>query len=234
VARLQQTTPANLDEILTELQLEPTSTRSTPRRFHVADPYHAALASRVSEAVEQSRETVCAVKFLDDPRTGYTLKTFPSRRRALSKGYIITHTNHCGACSTLQDLAVYIEKPDLTAPTRRCAKMLGLQRSADCMQEVGFTRACAEVWAYNGKNTRSQCLGRCVREYGLWNILRGRYESDNQEDGSLNDCLLCDETESGPGFKYGAGRTRRNSGLRSSIQRGEDEISDVDHSLYFE
>lgn len=38
-------------------------------------------------------------------------------------------------------------------------------------------------------------------------------------DGKLNPCLECDETKSGPIFKYYSGRTRRNSGIVSSIPR---------------
>ena len=38
-------------------------------------------------------------------------------------------------------------------------------------------------------------------------------------DGKLNPCLECDEVKSGPLFKYYAGRTRRDSGIVSSIPR---------------
>jgi hypothetical protein len=43
----------------------------------------------------------------------------------------------------------------------------------------------------------------------------------------------CDENKSGAGFKFSAGRTRRNSGIESAIERSESEIYPVDHSAYF-
>jgi len=48
-------------------------------------------------------------------------------------------------------------------------------------------------------------------------------------DGKLNECLQCDEDRSGPVFKAVAGRTRRNSGIQSSIRRPADEVSPVAH-----
>lgn len=41
-------------------------------------------------------------------------------------------------------------------------------------------------------------------------------------DGHLNPCLQCDEDKSGTLFKYYSGRTRRNSGIKSEIDRPED------------
>ncbi len=54
-------------------------------------------------------------------------------------------------------------------------------------------------------------------------------EAPTRQDGALNDCLQCDEDHSGPVFKATAGRTRRNSGIRSSIPRPDDEIAPVVH-----
>lgn len=56
----------------------------------------------------------------------------------------------------------------------------------------------------------------------------------NENTGKLNACLWCDEQFSGPGFKYAAARTRRASGLLSSIPRPNDTIYyDANHTLYF-
>ena len=41
----------------------------------------------------------------------------------------------------------------------------------------------------------------------------------NKANLQLNPCLNCDELKSGPIFKKFAGRTRRNSGVRSAIKR---------------
>jgi hypothetical protein len=54
-------------------------------------------------------------------------------------------------------------------------------------------------------------------------------EPNNQEDGGLNACLACDEEMSGEVFKQAAGRTRRNSGITSAIQRGDGETATLKH-----
>jgi hypothetical protein len=50
-------------------------------------------------------------------------------------------------------------------------------------------------------------------------------EPPTQKDGRPNASLQCDEDRSGPVFKATAGRTRRNSGIRSSIPRRDDQIA---------
>jgi len=52
-------------------------------------------------------------------------------------------------------------------------------------------------------------------------------------DGELNKCLQCDEDKSGPIFKYESGRTRRNSGIKSEIDRPVDQIYNVSHCYYW-
>jgi hypothetical protein len=52
----------------------------------------------------------------------------------------------------------------------------------------------------------------------------------NKDDGKLNDCILCDELNSGPIFKRFAGRNRRNSGIIAEIGREKGEIYKVDHN----
>jgi len=49
-------------------------------------------------------------------------------------------------------------------------------------------------------------------------------------DGRLNDCLLCDEVQSGPVFKAVAGRTRRNSGLPNALCRPCSEVRPLVHA----
>lgn len=58
---------------------------------------------------------------------------------------------------------------------------------------------------------------------------------ENEQTGKLNACIYCDERVSGPGFKYSAGRTRRNSGLESAIPRFYDAIRyEANHTAYFD
>ena len=51
-------------------------------------------------------------------------------------------------------------------------------------------------------------------------------------DGSLNDCIQCDEDQSGAVFKAIAGRTRRNSGLASALCRPCDSVYQVSHDAF--
>ena len=126
-------------------------------------------------------------------------------------------------CSSLVDLAVYAENTDLTDPVRACglANMDGdVAALTTCIAEIGFTEACASIWAYNTLNTRDACLSECL-EY-----LDAPY---NQADGSLNPCLQCDEDASGAVFLSVAGRTRRATGLASSMCRPCSEVRPLEH-----
>lgn len=165
--------------------------------------------------------TVCGV-IIDGSRR-YHLETFESTDAARMAGAEVTHTGACGACSSLQDLAVYAGITDLTAPVRECALRGTLGRGGavlECLEEIGFSEACAAAWYHNVQNTRRECAGICLRS------LDAPY---NDPDGSLNRCLACDEDESGAVFAAIAGRTRRNSGLPSSICRPADEVVRLTH-----
>ena len=178
---------------------------------------------------------VCAVRFADSDRVDYRLRTFPDRDSALAAGYVVTHRHHCGACSSLRNLAVYLATPDLTSPARTCARRLTVAGMKACfMEDLGFEERCAETWTYNAFHTRRRCAAACIGHYGLWNVLTNDFTAPNADErGNLNPCLACDERVSGPGFQYAAGRTRRNSGLTSAIARPAAEIYPVDHRLYF-
>ncbi len=182
------------------------------------DPY---LAWGARQPPQPPAGTLCGVRFEPD-RVHYRLATFASKVAAGTAGYAVTHYGACGTCSTLQDLAVYLEKPDLTAPVRRCGMMWEESSSLACLQALGFSAPCAQTWLYNVINTRRHCFGVC-----MWSWVED--EAPTRADGRLNDCLQCDEDLSGPVFKITAGRTRRNSGIRSSIPRFRDEIAPVVH-----
>ena len=89
-----------------------------------------------------------------------------------------------------------------------------------CLLELGFTPACASIWAYNVEHTRAECQEICIE------LLSEPYHAD---DGSLNACLQCDEDRSGPVFKALAGRTRRNSGLASALCRPCETVWRIGH-----
>ena len=46
-------------------------------------------------------DLVCAIKYTDNEKIQYVLKTFDTRAAAEAEGYQVTHQGRCGACSTL-------------------------------------------------------------------------------------------------------------------------------------
>lgn len=188
-----------------------------PPTLH-GDPY---LAAQPKTPPRPAPAMVCGVRFESD-QVHYELSTFASTAAARTAGFAVTHFGVCGTCSTLQDLAVYLEKPDLTAPVRHCGLKWDAYARLSCLKALGFSTPCAQTWLSDLENTRRQCLSVCV-----WSWIEG--EPPTRKDGSLNACLQCDEDRSGPVFKATAGRTRRNSGIRSSIPRPEEEIAPLVH-----
>ncbi len=166
-------------------------------------------------------EAVCGVQFQSDA-IHYRLVSFPNAAAARAQGFATTHFGTCGTCSTMQDLAVYLARPDLTTPVRQCGLELTEESQLSCIEALGFSPACARTWHFNVENTRAECFGICV-----WDWICGVPSTD--ADGRLTPCLQCDEDRSGPVFKATAGRTRRNSGIRSSISRPDEQIADVVH-----
>lgn len=164
----------------------------------------------------------CAVVIEDVEAKKYHLETFSTQEEALEVGAVITHVDACGACSTLQDLAVYAENLDLGATVRKQA-LRNFTKPFDSllvsMEAIGLTKPCAQIWAYNVRNTQAKCFAAC--------IANNRY---NKKDGSLSNCLQCDETKSGPVFKAVAGRTRRNTGIANAICRFCSEVEIIDHN----
>ena len=169
--------------------------------------------------------TVCAIKYFnDDKRTTYEMQTFSDEAAALKAGWIITHQGRCGACSNLPDLAVYL-KMNLTSAVRSCGMRVISPLVRRCLYGLGFTSTCVDIWEDNIYNTRSKCGWTCIKSW-----VSG--ESFNKPDGSLNDCLQCDEDKSGPVFKYFSGRTRRNSGIESAIKRPNTQVYHMSHCYY--
>lgn len=177
------------------------------------DPYETAPAP--------PGEDVCVATF-DAVAGTYALATQPAGFVDTDDA-VVTHRGACGLCSTLQDLEAYVRNPDLTEPVRQCGLegiRDGQEANIACLEALGFTRPCAQIWYYNTQNTRTACLEPCFA------ALRDPY---HLPDGSLNECLSCDEQESGPTFKAVAGRTRRNSGLASAICRPCDTVASISH-----
>jgi hypothetical protein len=188
------------------------------------------------QSVEERKSEYCAFKFVDTKKKRYVLQTFESANAALGEGFTVTHQYHCGGCSSLKDLAVYLDKLNLTEPARICSKKLDIQKVKECyMEKIGFSETCAESWAYNSRNTRKSCIGICVKDYGLINLMMNRYPPDlTNPDGSLKPCLQCDELRSVPGYLYSAGRSRRGSGIIADIERDPEDIYHIDYKIYYD
>ena len=163
-----------------------------------------------SKKISYKQKGVCGIKYTN--KNKYILKNYSSRKAAKKDGAIITHMGQCGLCSTLKDLKVYKKYKNLTKPVKQCALkgFFSKQWETNCLKKLGFSEPCAQIWFLNIENTRKQCLLPC-----LLNI-NSKYNKANLQ---LNPCLNCDELKSGPIFKKFAGRTRRNSGVRSAIKR---------------
>ena len=203
--------------------------------WRLLDPAEVLPADPFGEAsLEQDdAPAYCAAIPVDSSPSGrtYRLETFPTERAARAAGGQVTHRGRCGACSSLQDLAVYIQQKDLNRAGRLCGMrgLFGDKTQLSCLRSLGFTEACAQIWSFNIDNTRDKCMGTCTA------TLPTRHKLP---DGSLNACLACDEANSGPTFKAVAGRTRRRSGLSSAIARpcldaeGQPAVYPVEH-YYF-
>jgi hypothetical protein len=193
------------------------------RGYELAEPIAELASDPYAVAPSPAPEgSVCGVVVEDVSTKRYRLATYASESEAAMAGAITTHGGGCGVCSSLADLAVYASELDLTTPVRAC----GIQASGDfdanvtCLEELGFSRPCAQIWAYNTAHTRDNCLSICTE------LLGAPY---HEPDGSLNACLQCDEDVSGPVFKAVAGRTRRNTGIASALCRPCDEVLRLEH-----
>ena len=153
----------------------------------------------------------------------YAVRTFNGTlSEAQAQGLYVTHAGPCGACSTLQDLYIYMTQSGALSDA---ATACGFRTYLDpddgllCFQEIGFTPGCAATWFYNTLNTKDFCLDICLQ-------MRSNGENANgpAPGCQLHECIACDENNSGPLFVQYGGRTRRNSGLLSSIARSCDEL----------
>jgi hypothetical protein len=189
--------------------------------WHLVAPFDALTMNPFDAPVSASAAGVCAVVVADVTGKQYHLQTFADEAAARDAGAVLTHHDGCGLCSTLADLAVYARHRDLGTPVKQCGLdnfSQPMESLLACLERLGFTQPCAQIWAFNVRHTQAKCLGPCISP-GTYHL----------PDGTLNDCLACDERESGPVFKAIAGRTRRNTGLATSICRPCSEARAVSH-----
>ncbi len=192
------------------------------KQWEIDTPFALLTSNPYSNPVPESKPCVCAVVVDNLETKRYHLENFATAGDAIAAGAYVTHYDSCGLCSTLQDLAVYASNLDIGKDVKACGiKNLTapFNELVDCIEALGFTRQCAQIWAYNTRNTQKKCLDVCSKN-----------EPYNYKNGELSDCLACDEKYSGPVFKAVAGRTRRNTGIASSICRKCEEVQPVYHN----
>ena len=176
----------------------------------------------VKNAAGEVQQLLCP----DAPQE-YIMISYANEEAALSDGAIVTHLGSCGACSTTQDLAVYLTETDLTTASKECIKrgLVNQDEGIACLEnDIGFTNACAKIWLFNGENTGQRCTLPCVAAE-----IQNYANNGPAPECPLNGCLACDEEQSGPIFQRFAGRTRRRSGVLTTIARPCEEMAMIDH-----
>lgn len=216
--------PTNLDSLVPIYR----QYEITQHAFLGCDPYQASSCERIPAALDGGACIVTLESRSSCPGGRYSVSTYPgSVQEALDKGLYVTHTGPCGVCSSLQDLASYI---DVGANMRREAGfcgfigLLGFGLGPKCFRNLGLTSACADMWFYNTRSTSRSCFLLCWLD-----VLLNKPANDPGPDCSLTNCIQCDEDNSGPIFLEYSGRTRRNSGLLANIIRPCSELETVAH-----
>lgn len=188
------------------------------------DPY---LNETCTTSPPQGTTGVCVLDIPDECPGNYSTYTFEGTlEEALARNLPVTHASPCGACSSLQDLAVYMEiGSELRQSSTQCGfrGVINADDGVECFRELGFSESCAQIWFFNTRQTSTQCGSLCAPF-----ALSGDPPNGPAPECALAECLECDETQSGPVFSRVSGRTRRNSGLLSDIVRGCDEIVYLD------
>ncbi|MBX7225646.1 MAG: hypothetical protein K1X55_06425 [Chitinophagales bacterium] len=192
------------------------------KEWRLTTPFELLTDNPYNDPVPPSSPAVCAVVVDTLETKAYHLESFPDATTAMNAGAYVTHYDKCGVCSTLEDLAVYAGNLDIGADVKECGLRnlnAPFEELVACIEALGFTKPCAQIWAYNVKHTQKKCIQECLKN-----------DPYNLKNGELSPCLACDEKYSGPVFKAVAGRTRRNTGIASSICRKCEEVQPVDHN----
>ncbi len=152
--------------------------------------------------------------------------TYPDVEAVRTHGTTALHAGPCGACSNGPDIAVYRRTAaTLTGITENCAfknVLLGESVGGACLRErSGLSAKCVDCWTENMSCTAVHCLGVCM-------IAKLRGTPRNLPDGSLNDCLACDEAYCGGPFIRCAGANRRRAGILSDIARPTPQVWSTD------
>jgi len=157
----------------------------------------------------------------------YRLQSVPSLDTAIADGQYITHTGACGTCSSLQDLALMIEYPNIPYKAQQCffrsTALKYIDEAITCYEEVGFTLSCSTTLAYH---QRSIVQKECGYQCAAW-----AYDGDlgNPSCQDVSGCGACvDELGISARLELVAGRTFANSGYPSQKAQQCSDIAPVD------
>ncbi len=139
----------------------------------------------------------------------------------------VVHCAKCGACSSETDMAIY-KATRLNITQTAASVALGVflggeQAVHDGFRDrLGFTDACNDCWTADVLCSQSHCKFTCLVQMLVGGGLSEMASSDI--DGSLNDCIRCDERMCGPDFARCAGNNRRRAGIHSDIHRPTEQL----------
>jgi len=196
------------------------------------DPFQASICVSTLEEGE-----ACVVELIAPNSTSgsscptgysYQLTTVPSLENATADDQYITHTGACGACSSLQDLALMIEYPNLPYQAQRCffrsSAMKYIETAAiPCYEEIGFTTACSAALSYHQKSIIDR---ECGFECSAWG-----YDGDlgQLSCSDKSGCLSCaDNLGITARLELVAGRTFANSGYPSQKAQQCSDVAPLD------
>lgn len=166
----------------------------------------------------------CVVELSGTECVSYSTATYTGtfEEAVTNPDVYVAHAGPCGACSSLQDISIYMELgADLSDESSVCGFVgRGKQEAGvECFKELGFTESCATLWYYNTENTYDECIWLCAPF-----VILGLSPNGPPPACELNACVECDEEKSGPLFQKFAGGTRRSAGLLSNIVRPCSEL----------
>ena len=145
----------------------------------------------------------------------YSLVTFATEDEVPSTG-VITHQGACGVCSSAQDLATRMKTVDTFRQDIAACQTQGGQNFTElqtCIEEVGFTSHCANLWAHFAATEPEVCADKCQ---GI--------DFDAPFNGpppgcDLPECFQCTAVFIGDDLEQLAGRTMPNSGIVENVAR---------------
>lgn len=155
----------------------------------------------------------------------YRLRTVPSLESATAGRQYITHTGACGACSSLQDLALMIEYPNIPYKAQQCffrsTALKFIDEAITCYEEIGFTPACSTTLAYHQRRIVEK---NCGYQCAAWGYDGGKPSCED-----LSGCETCvDQLGISSRLELVAGRTFANSGYPSQKAQQCSDITSVD------